>query len=105
MAVEAKHKKDIQHAPFPAAILQAKTAFLANGGGGDLADDTFYQAMKQWGRYQITDSPDKAELIFEVSYGVVILPNERLERHQHSHGTNPGLQRPRSIPANSSLRL
>ena len=32
---------------------------------------TFYQAMKQWGRYQITDSPDKAELIFEVSYGVV----------------------------------
>lgn len=57
-------------APLPAEITQAKTVFLTNGGGSDVAYDAFYQAMKEWGKYQIVGSPDQADLVITLQYWV-----------------------------------
>jgi hypothetical protein len=66
--LSAKTRKDIPPAPLPTAIVVAHKVFLSNRGGSDLAYDAFYQAMKNWGKYQIVGSPDDAELIVELSY-------------------------------------
>ena len=50
--------------------MNASKVFLANGGGNDLAYDTFYSDMKKWGKYDIVGSPDNADLVFEISYSV-----------------------------------
>lgn len=69
--LSAKTRKDIPPAPLPTAIVNAHTVFLSNKGGSDLAYDAFYQAMKNWGKFQIVGSPDDADLIVELSYEVV----------------------------------
>ena len=61
-------KKEIPQAPLPSAIVNAKTAFLVNGGGSSIAFDAFYAEMKQWGKYQIVGSPEEADLIIELKY-------------------------------------
>jgi hypothetical protein len=75
--VAAKGRKDIQKAPLPSELLTAKKVFLSKGvgaaaftveGGFDLAFDAFYSDMKSWGRYVITDKPEDADLIMQVSY-------------------------------------
>lgn len=70
-ALQAKTRKDIPTAPLPTAIVNARRIFLSNKGGSDLAYDAFYQAMKDWGKFQIVGTPDDAELIVELSYEVV----------------------------------
>ena len=69
--LSAKTRKDVAPAPLPTAIINAHKVFLSNKGGSDLAFDAFYQAMKNWGKFQIVGSPDDAELIVELSYEVV----------------------------------
>jgi hypothetical protein len=69
-AVAAKNKKDIPPAPLPAVVVNAKKIFLTNGGGSNLAYDSFYSDIKQWGKYEIVGSPDDADLIVELSYRV-----------------------------------
>jgi hypothetical protein len=66
----AKHRKDIPEAPLPAAIANARSVFLTNGGGSNLAYDAFYSNMKEWGKYKIVGSPDEADLVVELSYHV-----------------------------------
>ena len=68
--VAAKSRKDIPPAPLPSAIVNAKKVFLTNGGGSDLAYDTFYSEIKNWGKYEIVGSPEDADLIVEISYHV-----------------------------------
>jgi hypothetical protein len=68
--LNAKSKKDIPLAPLPAAIINAKKAFLTNGGGSDLAYDAFYAKMKEWGKYEVVGSPEEADLIIELAYRV-----------------------------------
>lgn len=58
-----KNRKDIPPAPLPSVVVDAKKIFLTNGGGSDLAYDTFYSEMKNWGKYEIVGSPDDADLI------------------------------------------
>lgn len=70
-ALSAKTRKDVPPAPLPTAIVNAHKVFLSNKGGSDLAYDAFYQAMKDWGKYQVVGSPNDAELIIELSYDVV----------------------------------
>lgn len=69
-AIAGKSRKDIPPAPLPTVIANAKRVFLTNGGGSDLAYDTFYSEMKKWGRYEIVGSPDQADLIVELAYRV-----------------------------------
>lgn len=66
----SKSRQDIPPAPLPSIVVNAKKVFLTNGGGSDLAYDTFYSEMKQWGKYEIVGSPDLADLIVEISYHV-----------------------------------
>ena len=65
------NKKDVPTAPLPSAITNAKTIFVSNGGGSNLAFDAFYAKMKEWGKYQIVGSPAEADLIVELAYRVV----------------------------------
>jgi hypothetical protein len=69
-AFAQKGRKDVPAAPIPAVIVNAKKVFLNNGGGSDLAYDSFYAEMKKWGRYEIVGSPEEADLIVELSYFV-----------------------------------
>src|SRR2546426_12007280 len=69
-AVAGKRRKDIQPAPLPSVIVNAKNVFLTNGGGSDLAYDAFYSEIKKWGKYEIVGSPDEADLIVELAYRV-----------------------------------
>ncbi len=69
-AMAGKRRKDIPIAPLPAIVVNAQTVFLTNGGGSDLAYDTFYSEMKAWNKYQIVGSPDEADLIIELAYRV-----------------------------------
>src|SRR5277367_6367713 len=60
-------------APVPSQIQQAQTIFLTNSG----SDPTFpidapksyndiYRALQTWGRYKLVNSPDQADLVFEL---------------------------------------
>jgi hypothetical protein len=66
----SQSRKDVPPAPLPEAIARAKTAFLTNGGGSDLAYDEFYAQMKKWGRFQVAPSPSEAEVIIQLKYFV-----------------------------------
>jgi hypothetical protein len=77
MAAPAKDKKEIPKAPLPSQVLTAKEVFISKGvgstaftvkGGFDLAFDAFYSDMKSWGRFTITDKPEDADLLMQVSY-------------------------------------
>lgn len=62
--------------PVPPQILSARTVFVSNGGGPNFFDaftggpnrgyTQLYADIQQWGRYQLVDSPSKADLIFEI---------------------------------------
>jgi hypothetical protein len=65
-----KDKKTVAAAPLPAAIVNAKRIFLANGGGSNLAYDAFYSSMKEWGKYEVVGSPDEADLVVELAFRV-----------------------------------
>jgi hypothetical protein len=66
----ARNRKDVPLAPLPTVVVNAKSVFLSNGGGSDLAYDTFYSEMKKWGKYQIMGSPEEADLVVELAYRV-----------------------------------
>ena len=68
--ISAKTRKDVPAAPLPAVVINAKKVFLTNGGGSNLAYDSFYSEMKNWGKYQIAGSPEEADLIVELAYRV-----------------------------------
>jgi hypothetical protein len=68
--LSAKSRKDVPPAPLPAVVINAHRVFLTNGGGSDLAFDTFYSEMKRWAKYELVGSPEAADLIVEVAYRV-----------------------------------
>lgn len=52
----------------PLARLQAaKTAYVKNVDGNSIGYDTVTAILDGWGRYRLVDSPDKAELLIEVT--------------------------------------
>ena len=59
--------------PVPSAILNGKTVFIVNAGSGtgfpagpDAAYTQFYNDMKEWGRYELVDTPAAADMIFQL---------------------------------------
>ena len=75
----AQQFKNVPDAPVPPLILTATKVFIANGGGDESLFDTpqysggpdrlyneFYAAMKSWRRYELVDSPEEADLVFEI---------------------------------------
>ena len=60
-------------APIPAQIQQAQTIFLTNSGSdpnfpidATKAYNDIYAALQTWGRYKLVNSPDQADLVFEL---------------------------------------
>ncbi|MEQ1473884.1 MAG: hypothetical protein ABLQ96_08680 [Candidatus Acidiferrum sp.] len=65
-------------APVPAAIFAAKRVFISNAGADsglfphpfsglqDRGYNQFYGEMQGWGRYELVNEPDEADLVFEV---------------------------------------
>jgi hypothetical protein len=56
----AKHEK----LPIPQQIMTAKTVYIDNRSGYADLGDRAYDEIKKWGRYQVVDSPEKADLVF-----------------------------------------
>jgi len=75
--------KQATSAPIPSLILSAKRVFVANAGGDeslfgpqysggpDRLYDEFYEAVKSWGRYELVESPEDADLVFEIRLTVL----------------------------------
>lgn len=62
-----------QTAPIPYKIQQAQTIFLANSGSdpnfpidATKAYNDIYAALHTWGRYKLVNSPDQADLVFQL---------------------------------------
>jgi hypothetical protein len=63
-------------APIPPQITSAHTIFISNGGGSDYfssytdgpnrAYNQVYASLQQWNHYQLVDSPQNADLVFEI---------------------------------------
>jgi hypothetical protein len=65
-------------APIPAAIFSAKKVFLSNAGADsglfphpfsgsqDRAYNQLYAALQKWGRYDLVDDPEDADVVFEL---------------------------------------
>jgi hypothetical protein len=60
--VHAKHKL-----PLPAQVLTAKTIFIDNQAGYASIGDKVYDELRKWGRYQVVDSPGKADIVLLLS--------------------------------------
>jgi hypothetical protein len=73
--------------PPPAAVISkvtaAKKIFLSNGGvdhgfnqlipgGPDVTYNELYASLKQWGYFQLVDSPSQADLIFEIRSSTIV---------------------------------
>lgn len=63
-------------APIPPQIAAARTVFVSNGGGGNFFDqftggpdrayNSLYADLQQSGHYQLVNSPNQADLIFQI---------------------------------------
>jgi len=82
-SVHAEASKGPAPAPIPAQIAAAQKVFVSNAGGSSVEDVTeetlfdggpdrsyneFYADMKIWGHYQLTDSPNDADLVLEIGW-------------------------------------
>jgi hypothetical protein len=48
-------------------LAAAKTAFIRNAGGSSIPYNVISTSMEGWGRFQLVNSPEKADIILEVS--------------------------------------
>ncbi len=76
-------------APVPSQIIVARKVFISNAGGEELdskafflptfdsnqAYDRFYAALKNENRYELVPAPSDADLILEIRFGYVLIPN------------------------------
>lgn len=68
VALGAK-KKHIEHAPLPAKVVAAKTVFILNESNQPEIADKAYTQLKQWGKYQVVDSKEKADVLMVFTLG------------------------------------
>ena len=74
--VAAQEPADPSPAPIPSQILAAQKVFISNAQNDSIAGaiapniayDEFYAAMRSWGRYELTDTPASADLVFQVGF-------------------------------------
>src|SRR5258707_10992535 len=59
----AKHDK----LPLPQQVMTARTVYIDNQSGFANLGDNAYDELKKWARFQIVDSPDKADLVLLLS--------------------------------------
>jgi len=82
--LEAQQASNPAPAPVPIQILTARKVFISNGDGDEMFNvpnltyNTFYAAMKSWGKYELVSAPADADLVFEVRFVINSLPTLRL---------------------------
>ena len=55
-----------KNAPLPERIVTAKTVYIENHGSAKLAD-LAYEELQKWGRFQMVDSAEKADIVLVLS--------------------------------------
>ena len=88
--LHAQHIALVQPGPVPAQIISAKKVFVSNAGGQcnsfgsttfsgspDRTYDELYAAIKTWGRYELTNAPAEADLVFEINLTCELFPDAR----------------------------
>lgn len=55
------------HAPLPQKLLAAKTIYIDNRSSYSTIADKVYSELTKWNRFQVVDSPDKADIVFLLS--------------------------------------
>jgi hypothetical protein len=74
----AKKQQPPQHAPLPAKVLESKTIYIQNESGMAEMADKAYTQLKAWGKYQVVDVKEKADLIL-----VLAVTTEQTEGTRH----------------------
>lgn len=55
-----------RHAPLPTQLVTAKTVYIENQGSAKIADK-LYEELRSWGRFQLVDSPEAADVVLQLS--------------------------------------
>lgn len=92
--LNAQQPNNTTVAPVPTQILSAKKVFISNAGIDSTALDVFvrlaepnkpynqfYAAMKNWGRYELVDSPADADLVFEIRFGAPLIGANHMDSY------------------------
>jgi hypothetical protein len=87
-------KSAVATPPVPAAIPTAKRVFLGNAGvdstsisafrkSGDVNQpyNSFYTAVKNWGRYALVGTPADADLVFEISFAAPLVGADKISSY------------------------
>lgn len=56
-----------KHAPLPARLISAKTAYIDNQTNYSQVTDRAYDELTKWGRFKIVDSSQKADVVFRLT--------------------------------------
>jgi hypothetical protein len=85
-------------APVPSQIQQAQTIFLTNSGSdpnfpidATKAYNDIYAALQTWGRYKLVNSPDQADLVFQL-IGIAPINDVIAYRNGVYSATSPAFQ-------------
>jgi hypothetical protein len=68
-------------------LMNAKTVYVKNAGGSSIPFDVINGEFEGWARFIVTDSPEKADLIVEVTSPEDIKPSTSTGSHISASGT------------------
>ena len=71
LGLEIAHARD-KHSTVPSKVLSAKTIFVDNQTNDAEIQHDVYMGLNKWGRYDIVDSPQKADLVLRLSGSSVV---------------------------------
>jgi hypothetical protein len=71
LGLEIAHARD-KHSTVPPKVLSAKTIFVDNQTNDAEIQHDVYMGLNKWGRYDIVDSPQKADLVLRLSGSSVV---------------------------------
>jgi hypothetical protein len=100
----AKKQQAPQHAPLPAKVMESKTIYIQNDSGWAEMADNAYTQLKAWGKYQVVDVKEKADLIL-----VLAVTTEQTEGTQHKwvnlHNSQTGAWTNGTVPVATTETL
>ena len=63
-----RNKQRTQHAPLPAKVMKATTVYIQNQTNDPAIADRAYTQLKNWGRFQIVDSEQNADVLLVFAF-------------------------------------
>ena len=102
MPVNAKKRELVQHAPLPSKVLSAKTIYIQDESGHAEIGDKAYTELKAWGKYQIVDAKEKADLIL-----VLTISQKQMQRDSYDavnfYNYKTGAWTQGTVPSSSTI--